>query len=84
MRQDNNNENLKKEQQPEINIFCCFNCGHPYKANPPDSSFNFAYLTPCQETRDLQPNHNHKQYYECPYCPHRNILYWCQGHSKLM
>ena len=70
MTQDNNKQNLKKEQQPEINIFCCFNCGHPYKANPPDSSFSFAYLTPCQETRDLQPNHNHKQYYECPYCPH--------------
>ena len=81
---NNNNNNNEKLKQPEIKIFCCFNCGHPYKTYPPDSSFNFAYLSPCKETQDLQPNHNYKQYYECPNCPHRNILYWCQGHSKLI
>lgn len=79
--QNNINQHNKQQKQPDIEIFSCFNCGHPYKAYPPDSSFNFAYISPCSETQNLEDNHNHRQPYECVNCTHRNYLYWCQGHS---
>lgn len=78
---DNENKKANRNiQQPQIKVFSCFSCGHPYKAYPPDSSFMFAYLSPCSETNNLKSNHNHKQPYECINCTHRNYLYWCQGH----
>ena len=63
-----NNQSRKQQKQPQIEIFSCFNCGHPYKAYPPDSSFNFAYISPCSETHNLEDNHNHRQPYECVNC----------------
>src|SRR5687768_13073624 len=69
----------------EVQSFSCQNCGTPYKAHPPDSSFEHAYITPCTETEDLEPNHNYKQGYDCQNesCGHRNFLYWCQGHTYI-
>jgi predicted RNA-binding Zn-ribbon protein involved in translation (DUF1610 family) len=62
--------------------FACHNCGHPYSAYPPDSSFRYAYLNPCQEKSD-DPNHNYKQPYECDNCDFKNELYWCGGHYEI-
>ena len=70
----------KKSNDPEFQTFGCQNCGHPFKAYPPDSTFKKALLTPCSETEDLEPNHNYKQGYDCEDCHNRNFLFWCQGH----
>lgn len=51
----------RKTIEPKVKIFSCFECGHPYKAFSPDSSFKYAYISPCPEINDLEPNHNDKQ-----------------------
>ena len=49
----------RKTIEPKVKIFSYFECGHPYKAFSPDSSFKDAYISPCSEINDLEPNHNH-------------------------
>ncbi|HZB81157.1 MAG TPA: hypothetical protein VE264_07770 [Nitrososphaera sp.] len=34
-----------------VKTFAFRNCRHPYSAYPPDSSFRYAYLNPCQEKK---------------------------------
>ena len=70
---------IKKSSEGEIQTFGCQNCGHPYKAYPPDSTFKFPRISPCQQSSN-DPNHNYKQGYDCENCGNRNFLYWCQGH----
>jgi hypothetical protein len=62
-----------------VENFACQNCGEPYQAYPPDSTFKKALLKPC-ENNEGDPNHNRKQFYECKNCDHKNELYWCPGH----
>ena len=61
----NNINQRRRQQQPQSELFSCFNCGRRYKAYPPDSSFIFPYISPCSETHNLDDNHNHRQPYEC-------------------
>jgi hypothetical protein len=63
----------------DVKIFSCKQCGKPYEAYPPDSSFEGAYITPCQQ-QSTDANHNKKWYYKCDACTFNNELYWCTGH----
>ncbi|HJS64064.1 MAG TPA: hypothetical protein VJ767_04295 [Nitrososphaeraceae archaeon] len=67
----------------QANIFSCLNCGHEYTVYPPDSSFKYAYISPCQESSSI-PNHNLKTGNECENCHQINKLYWCQGHFRVI
>jgi hypothetical protein len=69
---------MSKQEQ----IFSCLNCGQSYTVYPPDSSFKYAFVSPCEESSS-RPNHNLKTGFDCQNCDNRNELYWCQGHLHI-
>jgi predicted RNA-binding Zn-ribbon protein involved in translation (DUF1610 family) len=70
---------MVKKSDDTAKTFSCRNCGHPYTVYPPDSSYSYAYLTPCQ-VADSDPSHNFKTKFECDNCNFANELFWCGGH----
>jgi hypothetical protein len=73
---------MAKSSNSNTHTFSCQNCSHVYTVYPPDSGFLYAYISPFEEPEpNNSSNHNYRQFYECENCNHRNMLYWCSGHS---